>query len=89
MVAIIRRQPEKRAATRVPSRTLTEAHKADSTGRRNTSSVAQILHTLERFGGGVPTEYFAGSRIEGVCDRGELIGFVSGQVSALREILAE
>ena len=44
---------------------------------------------VERFGGGAPSEGFAGSGVEGMGDGGDVVGVPAGQVCALRKVLAQ
>ena len=44
---------------------------------------------IERLGRGTPTQDLAGTTIEGCGDSCEVVGAVSAQVSAFREVLAK
>ena len=43
---------------------------------------------VEGFGGCAPSEGFAGSGVEGVCDGVEVVSGVAGEVGAFGEVLA-
>jgi hypothetical protein len=64
-------------------------HKADSTGRRNTFNYILFEQLVESFGGSSPAEDFAGSCVQSMRDRAQLIDTVLAEIRALGKVLSQ
>ena len=68
---------------------LARGDKADSTGRRNTFSLAGLQALVQSFGGSSPSEGLAGPCIERVSNNCEYVRTVCAQIGSFREVLSK
>src|SRR4030095_8339386 len=69
--------------------TATAACRPRSRGRRNGASIERQQVAVEGFGRGVPIESLARTSVDRRSHGGEVVGAVSAQVGALREVLSQ
>ena len=70
-------------------RLLERAHRAGSTGRRNTFSLTGLQALVQSFGGSSPSEGLAGPCIERVSNNCEYVRTVCAQIGSFREVLSK